>query len=336
MFGRKHKSRSTNIVFVIFRLGLIMFALLLGGVYSAYKHFSGLDPLKLDPKAVVLSLLEGKAPKEVLGVLASFKVTQGKQEKISQQVIPEGEGTQSQSKPLFSFMLVADSHNDSDNLRKAILQAKNTYPDIQFIIGLGDYTQVGTVTELNAAKKEFDSLGLRYFLIPGDHDLWDSRDKGQDPGSNFREVFGPTFQSFIFSNFRFILLHNSDNYKGLSSEQLVWLDEELEKGQAEGQGLLVFLHEPLFHPSSEHIMGRVEKELKVQSRSLIFTLSAAKVKEVFAGDIHYFSQYEEPETNLSMNTIGSTSIERNPQAPRFAVVWVFEDGSVGVEDIQIK
>ncbi len=73
---RKHGRRPTNIVFVTFRLfiSLIMFALLFGGVYSAYKHFSGLDPLKLDPKSAIVHLLEGKIPDEALSLIVSVKV----------------------------------------------------------------------------------------------------------------------------------------------------------------------------------------------------------------------------------------------------------------------
>lgn len=325
---RKHSSRrSTNIVFVIFRLmiSLIMFTLLLGGVYYAYKHFSGLDPLKLDPKSVA---------SEALTLLSSIKIE-------NQKILPQNLTVvvpKTSSKSLFKFLLVADSHSDNNNLQKAISQAKTKYPDLVFVIGLGDYTEVGTVDEMQKAKTEFDLANLRYFLIPGDHDLWDSRDKNQPPLTNFRQIFGPTYQSFEFNNFKFILLDNSDNYLGMDEAQLKWFKGELEKSKGEQvKAIFVFVHEPLFHPSSDHIMGRVEKELKNQARSLIFTLSEARlVKKVFAGDTHYFSQYNEPETNLSMVTIGAVGVERNPQLPRFAEVTVFEDGSTVVDDVEIK
>ena len=83
-------------------------------------------------------------------------------------------------------------------------------------------------------------------------------------------------------------------------------------------------------------MGRVEKKLKDQARSLIQTLARSGVKKVFAGDTHFFSQYNDPETKLEMVTVGSLATERNPQVPRFAVVSVFEDGSSRVDDIEIK
>lgn len=327
MFRKHSGRRSTNIVFVIFRLtiSLIVFTLLLGGVYSAYKHFSGLDPLKLDPKSVATGALT---------LLSSIKIE-------NQKILPQNltaSVPKTRPESVFKFLLVADSHSDNNNLQKAISQSKQNFPDTQFVIGLGDYTEVGTLDEMQKAKQEFDQANLRYFLIPGDHDLWDSRDKNQPPLTNFRQIFGPTYQSFDFNSFKFILLDNSDNYLGMDEAQLKWFKGELEQSKDEQvKAIFVFVHEPLFHPSSDHIMGRVEKELKNQARSLIFTLSEARlVRKVFAGDTHYFSQYNEPETNLSMVTIGAVGTERNPQLPRFAEVTVFEDGSTEVEDIQIK
>lgn len=321
MFGRR-KRRSTFLPFVIFRLllSIVIFVALLGGVYSAYKHFSGLDPLKLDPQTILKNV----------GVL-------GQQTAKNIPVINTTIPSPIIAKPLFKFMLLADPHSDNINLEKAINQAKQSYPDLKFIIGLGDYSEVGTIDELTNAKAKLDSSGLRYFLIPGDHDLWDCRNRSFLPTACFSQVFGPPFQTFTLENFRFILIYNSDNYAGLSEEQLRWITSELQKAKDEGvKAIFVFVHEPLFHPSSEHIMGWVEKGLKVQARDLTIQLKDAGVKKVFAGDIHFFSEYSEPVTNLEMVTIGAVSSQRNPQAPRFAVVSVFEDGSNKVEDVEIK
>ncbi len=337
-----------------------MFVALLVGIYSAYKHFSGLDPLKIDPQAVVSELLAGKVPKEVLEILSSVKVTQGLSNQISQKALGQ---KKSQEMPaenskkeagsaadtansdasgagknlLFRFLLLADSHNDNVDLSKAINQAKGSYPDLKFIIGLGDYTDVGTVEELKKAKKELDSVGLRYFLIPGDHDLWDCRNRQLIPTACFKEVFGPSYQAFTYENFEFLLLNNADNYIGVDQEQSQWIDQELERSKQSGvKGVFVFLHEPLYHPSSDHVMGWVEKSLKSQGQELMFRLKEGGAVKIFAGDIHYFSQYTEPKTGLAMVTVGAVGLERNPQVPRFAAVSVFEDGSTEVEDVEIK
>ncbi len=339
MFKRHYqKKRSPNILFVIFRLGLSlgMLTILLLGAYAAYKHFSGLDPLKLDPQAVLNNVILAKVPKEFLGALP---VGQASKQILGRQTnaTPVNSSKPTNSGLTIRFLLIADSHSDNADLRKAINQGKERYPDLKFIIGLGDYTDVGTIEELQNAKKEFDASALRYFLIPGDHDLWDCRNRSLPPTDCFTEVFGPAYQSFDFGSYKFLLLNNSDNYTGLDNKQVTWIAAELEKSKQSGlKGLFVFAHEPLYHPSSDHTMGWVEKSLKSQAGGLIFQLKDAGATKVFAGDIHFFSEYNEPKTNLSMVTVGAVTIERNPQAPRFAIVSVFDDGSIKVEDTEIK
>lgn len=339
MFRKEHHRRSTNPIFILFRLilSLVIFAILLGGVYSAYKHFSSLDPLKIDPQSVVKELLGARTPQQLLAVLSSIKLSP-KVLPVSKQILGEVSPKATQSYPSsFKFLLIADSHDDNINLNKAIAQAKQSSPDISFIIGLGDYTNVGTLDELRGVKLEFDSGNLRYFLIAGDHDLWDSRDKTQDPDINFKSVFGPLYQSFEYNGFKFLLLDNSDNYKGISDLQKQWITNELEKAQQESlKGIFVFIHEPLFHPSSDHYMGKLDKDLKSQAQSLIYQLKTAGVKKIFSGDIHYFSEYEEPVSKLPMVTVGAVTQDRNPQAPRYAIVTVYEDGSSRVDDMEIK
>ena len=139
-----------------------------------------------------------------------------------------------------------------------------------------------------------------------------------------------------------MLLDNSDNYKGFGDEQTKWANDELEKARpADGgkdgvKGILVFLHEPLYHPSSDHYMGRVQASLKQQAQAMIYQLKQSDVKKVFAGDIHYYSEYEEPVTKVSMITIGAIVTERNPQSPRYGIVTVYEDGNIKVDDISLK
>ena len=361
MFKKHNRERrSSNPIILLFRMiiSLVMFAVLLAGTYSAYKHFSGMDPLKIDPQAVVRELLQSKTPQQFLSVLASIKITQGLSEQINNKVLgeaassgidnPQGissivlPGLPGSSQPasgnvVFKFLIVADTHNDNSNLQKTIFQAKSANPDIPFIVGLGDYTDVGTIAELKSAKVKFDESGLRYFLVAGDHDLWDARNRNLSAYSNFKQVFGPLYQAFTYKNFKFLLLDNSDNYIGIDETQKIWISNELEKAKNEGvSGIFVFIHSPLYHPSSDHYMGKVDKALKSQAESLIYQLKEAGVKKVFSGDIHYFSEFEEPVTKMPMNTIGAVTIERNPQAPRYGVVSIFDDGTSRVEDIQIQ
>ena len=332
---KKHERRHSNLAFVIFRslLSLIIFAVLLAGIYSAFKQFSGFDIVKVN----VLQ-------RDILGLIASFipsNITLPPQLEKLKEVAPiidtkegdaEGLTTKNNTSLSFKFMLVADSHNDNENLKKALAENK-----VEFVIGLGDYTDIGSIDELKAAKKTFDNAGLRYFITSGDHDQWESRNEEKDPTTNFSQVFGRPYQSFSYKNARFLLIDNSDNYLGLGENQLNWLRDEIKRINTEGPGVvLAFAHEPLYHPSSTRMMGKVTYRLMDEAKEITKMLNDAGVQEVFAGDIHYFTEYNEPETGMSMTTVGALTAERNAQTPRYVVVSVFEDGSIEVEDVEVR
>lgn len=347
MFGRRYNKGSTFLPFVIFRLilSVIIFMFLMGGLYSALQYFSGVDPLKVDPKAlgtVVLSAVRN--PTSTLDSLSKLDFNSlfslSKQDQIIQADNPlsAGQSDAPLNKPVsFSFLLVADSHSENNYLQKALQQGKDKAKNLQFVIGLGDYTDVGTLNELKDAKKIFDSAGVRYFVVPGDHDLWDSRDKKKPPAQNFESVFGKDYQSFIYKNVKLILFDNADNYLGLSETQMQWLTNELEKAKNTDNVSMVFAfaQKPLYHPSSDHIMGSETPQLKDQAKKLITQLKGTGVNEVFAGDIHFFTRYTDP-SGLKMTTTGAVASAKNTQAPRYGIVTVYEDNTYGVEDVEIK
>src|SRR3989344_3318182 len=102
---------------------------------------------------------------------------------------------------ILHFALVADSEDDNDLLTKALDMAKSE--NVSFVIGLGDWTSIGTIDQLNATKKVFDDSGLTYYTTAGDHDLWDSRNRSDDALGNFRQIFGQPSQEFTESGIQF-------------------------------------------------------------------------------------------------------------------------------------
>jgi hypothetical protein len=332
-----HK-KSNNPIVIIFRLFLsfIIFGVLVVGVYMAYRQFSGYDPLQLDVKTTIKNLLSEKALDTFLGLLSvgtSSPEHHSEEEGLQSLALPSKQPNT--SPVLFKFTLIADSHNDNESLARAIGMVKE---ESKFIIGLGDYTDVGTIDELQKSKKVFDSAGLRYFLTAGDHDLWDSRDKGKEASENYAKVFGRPYQAFTYEGVRLIIIYNSDNYKGLGAEQKVWIKDELAKikSDPEIKLALAFVQEPLYHPSSDHYMGKISPDIRSEAKELIKMLKDFGVKEVFAGDIHFFTRYTEPETGLSMTTLGAITQLRNTQTPRFGVVSVHQDYSYEIDDVEVR
>lgn len=335
----------------IFRLFLTLILLFVFavGLLSAFRYFSGIDLLSLSPQAVLNSTLstpegqklaektQGYSTPSFLNPLVAKYLKQNSplNKTASDNSVQANSTSHSEEKVILTFAEVADSHNDNQNLEKALSQAKQA--GAQFVIGLGDYSDVGTSGELEAAKSVFDQSGLPYYVTAGDHDLWDDRDKGRQPEQTFKSVFGIPYKSFAYGNNRFILLDNSDDYLGMDSYQIEWFQSELNRVvKTSPKNIFVFLHEPLYHPSSDHIMGKTNPQLASQASQLITMMKEAKVSEVFAGDIHYFTTYVDPSSELHMTTVGAITSARNVQSPRFLLVDVYSDGSYNIYDTEIK
>ncbi len=278
--------------------------------------------------------------------------------------------TVSSDKPrqeILRFALVADSENANELLTKALNQAKGS--GVNFVIGLGDWSNVGTTKELTDVKKIFDNSGLVYYVTAGDHDLWDSRNRGDEALTNFKQIFGNPSQSFTKENIHFVILDNSDIYKGMQDENWKKLDTETagpvasfppvsarsDQNSMQDQHSIfelraagnpstgatrrltfVFAHKTPFHPQSAHVMGEDTPKVAEQAKRLMNLLENAKVNGFFSGDLHFFAQFNSPGGNVKMTTIGAIDSERNFQGPRFAIVTVYGDYSWNVEDIEIR
>jgi len=269
---------------------------------------------------------------------------QGQRPKIQSQAV---------KKPILRVALVADSHNENELLAKALSQAGGK--GVNFVIGLGDYTNVGTVEELRQAREVFDRSKLEYLVTVGDHDLWDSRNRGEDPLTNFREVFDDSTRVLEREGIQFVILDNSDIYSGIDSESWKLLNDSLsgyigQDGQtsenvkcqmsnvkcAQPRLRFVFAQKTPFHPESKHVMGKDSEEVSRQARKLIDLLEEKKVDGFFSGDLHFFAEFKSPAQIVKMTTVGAVAAERNFQGPRFAMLTVFDDYSWEVEDIEIR
>lgn len=335
--GGRHRKVS-NPVFMVFRmfLSLIILCVLFLGAYQAFRTFSGLDPLKISPQAVVHNLLDSKYLFNLASQILSFDPKQTSDfSKIAGQltgskspnVSPKPTGNLS-----FKFAIMTDSHNDNEHLATALKQAKSE--GAAFIIHTGDFSDVGTIDELQAAKAKMDASGVQYYSTAGDHDLWDSRNKKQPALTNYTQVFGDPYRSFGFQGVRFLILYNSDNYQGMDDLQRSWAMDELQRA-TDAKAIFVFSATPFYHPSSDHVMGRVEPKLKAQASEMLADFKKYHVSHVFAGDTHFYSQYSDP-SGLAMTTVGAITSERNAQSSRFAIVDVYDSGQYTIQDVEVK
>src|SRR5688500_5689560 len=84
----------------------------------------------------------------------------------------------------FKFAFLSDTHIGSPNgsaeedLRRTIRDI-NAMRDIDFVVITGDITELGSNKELALAKQLLDSLQIKYYIIPGNHDTGWSESGGQ-------------------------------------------------------------------------------------------------------------------------------------------------------------
>lgn len=257
------------------------------------------------------------------------------------QVKQDSGKSENYKKTILRFALVADSENDNEDLKKALDQAKGS--GVNFVIGLGDWSTIGTKSDLTAAKNVFDASGLKYYLTPGDHDLWDSRNRGDDALFNYIDVFGEPNHSIEASGIKIDIVDNSDIYKGIDQKEWDGLLESLRKP---AKLHFVFSHKTPFHPQSSHVMGSENEQVAIQAKKYIELLEENHVDGFFAGDLHFFARFSSTGGSTSggnssangvrITTIGAMDRERNFQGPRYGVVTVYDDYSWDVSDVEIR
>ncbi len=134
----------------------------------------------------------------------------------------------------FRFAFLSDTHIGSPNgsaeedLRRTVRDI-NAMTDIAFVVLTGDITELGTNKELKLAKQILDSLKVKWYIIPGNHDTgW-----SESGGVMFTRVFGYDKFSFEYSGIRFLgcasgpYLRMSDGH--VPRDAVNWLDGELKK-----------------------------------------------------------------------------------------------------------
>lgn len=134
----------------------------------------------------------------------------------------------------FRFIHISDTHIGSPNgsaeedLRRTVRDI-NQLKDVAFVIITGDITELGTDAQLVLAKQILDSLTIKYYIIPGNHDAgW-----SESGGVHFATTFGYDKFQFDYNGIRFIgcasgpYVRMSDGH--VPRNAIVWLDSLLAK-----------------------------------------------------------------------------------------------------------
>jgi predicted phosphodiesterase len=257
-------------------------------------------------------------------------------------ISPFIEHEQNQSSPeLLKIALLADSHNSWENLEQAVKQVNQE--DFDLVIFLGDLTSLGSPEDFKKGKGILDNLKTPYYIIPGNHDVWWSRKNAKPHDYYFDEVFKDSpYRSkdcpctcFQEKNLNFILIDNANEQQGIGKSDWQNLESCLQKDLP----ALVFLHEPIYHPANERVMGQYAAPVATQAARLRQLFCDQKIKLVVAGHLHSFSKYFYDCDNgyqLPMIISGALTNERNFQTPRFLQLTIFDNGKFEEKEILLK
>jgi outer membrane protein assembly factor BamB/predicted phosphodiesterase len=149
----------------------------------------------------------------------------------------------------FRFAFISDTHIGSpdghaeEDLRRTVADI-NAMNDIAFLVLTGDITELGTNTQLALAKQILDSLKVKYYIIPGNHDTgW-----SESGGLSFNKTFGDDKFLFEYAGIHFIgcasgpYVRMSDGH--VPRNAVNWMKEKL--GSVKNNEPIIFLnHYPL-------------------------------------------------------------------------------------------
>lgn len=147
----------------------------------------------------------------------------------------------------FKFAWVTDIHigyPKADEDLRTIVNDINHRSDIQFVIASGDIAEKGRNDELELAKRILDSLKVKYYIVPGNHDTkW-----SESACTKFIELWKDDKFTFEFNGVKFIGLCSGIPWRGggghIFPEDLTWLDETL-KDTPDQQELIYVQHHQL-------------------------------------------------------------------------------------------
>lgn len=147
----------------------------------------------------------------------------------------------------FTFATINDIHLSdaaSTTLLDTAVARINADSRVRFVVVLGDLATIGKMDELNLAKASLSQLKIKYFVVPGNHDV--ALDP-KNPFDNYQEVFNELRWSFEENGWAFIGFNSCELAMSdvtVAPEEVAWLNKRIEAIGPE-QPVALFCHHPL-------------------------------------------------------------------------------------------
>ena len=250
--------------------------------------------------------------------------------------MPDSSTMAADGSPLFTFVVVADTHvNEEERMstspyatnhlsnpraRQVFTEIAAMHPAPRFVVHLGDIVHpMPSLPGFHDAVAHFKSIASRLpmplHVIPGNHDVgdktvdWMPAEQVCDGYLElYRNAFGADFYAFDESGVRFVMLNSLLLNSGLADEarQRAWLEDQVDS--AGDLRVFLFMHYPpyLYRPDEAGNYDNVDEPARSW---LLEQMEKPAVEAVFAGHVHNF-WYDRP-GGAEMYLLPSTSFIRH-------------------------
>lgn len=183
--------------------------------------------------------------------------------------------------PRFRFIVCGDPQNNYEVFGRILEAARS----VDFLIIAGDVTGSGTSTEFESFLSAVRDSGVRYFCVPGNHDV------ASGPVDEIYSRFlGTPYQSFDYENSHFILIDNSEPTRGFYPAEREWAKADLAGARARRpEHVFAVCHVAPGYPYS---LGDPDSEAagREANKHLVPLLEEGGVEELFCGHMHIYEQ----------------------------------------------
>ncbi len=116
-----------------------------------------------------------------------------------------------------------------------------------FFVFTGDIVNKSSVESWQQVEDELARYSLPYYYVMGNHD-------DDDIGyQEFNEKFGSPYYAFHFQQELFIVLNSTEEQRSISSNQISFLQEQLNLAGDTVQNIFIFFHEILWNSHDKYI-----------------------------------------------------------------------------------
>ena len=217
------------------------------------------------------------------------------------------------------FALMSDVQEAIGEVRD-IYQKMNAVADVRFLLGAGDLTEQGSVTELNVFRNELEVLKIPYYTTLGNHELGASTN-----APPYQAHYGRASFSFLYRGVQFSMIDSAS----ATVDPMVydWLDGWLAEGKERVH--VVAMHIPPVDPSGTRNGSFASRN---EAAKLLTRLANGKVDLTLYGHIHSYYEFDNAGIPAYISGGGGAIPERFDGIGRHFLV-IDVDPSSGIEDV---